>query len=111
MQAYRYNSCQIQVAVQCERRVVIVVECRARLLVSWLVDYKHIGTIVRLSCNSRHIGAIGWLMYCMHIGTIIVCVGSSTVLAIGSGSQAYRHEVLSTGVVPQAYRRGVYQFG
>ena len=32
----------------------------------------------------RYIGAIGWLMYRMHIGTIIVCVGSSTVLATGS---------------------------
>ena len=33
-QAYRRDSCQIQVAVQYERRVVIVVECRACLLVS-----------------------------------------------------------------------------
>ena len=61
--------------------------------------------------DSRRIGAIGWSMYRMHIGTIIVYIGSSTVLATGSGSQAYRREVLSTGVVPQAYRRGVYQFG
>jgi hypothetical protein len=34
--------------------------------------------------DNRHIGAIGWSMYCIYIGTIIVCVGSSTVLAIGS---------------------------
>ena len=61
--------------------------------------------------NSRRIGAIGWSMYCMHIGTIIVCIGSSTVPATGSGLQAYQREVLSTGIVPQAYRRGVYQFG
>ena len=33
LQAYRHNSCQIQVAVRCERRVVIVVECRACLSV------------------------------------------------------------------------------
>ena len=32
-QAYRRDSCQIQVAVRCERRVVIVVERRARLSV------------------------------------------------------------------------------
>ena len=32
-QAYRHDSCQIQVVVRCERRVVIVVECRARLSV------------------------------------------------------------------------------
>ena len=30
-QVYRRNSCQIQVAVRCERRVVIVVERRAHL--------------------------------------------------------------------------------
>ena len=76
-----------------------------------MVDCRHIGTIVRSGRDSRRIGAIGWPMYRMHIGTIIVRVGSSTVPAIGSGSQAYRREVLSTGVVPQAYRRGVYQFG
>ena len=45
--------------------------------------------------DSRRIGAIGWSMYRMHIGTIIVRVGSSTVPAIGSGSQAYRREILS----------------
>ena len=67
--------------------------------------------VYRSGRDSRRIGAIGWSMYCMHIGTIIVRVGSSTVPAIGSGSQVYRREVLSTGVVPQAYRRGVYQFG
>ena len=33
-QAYRCDSCQIQVAVRCERRVVIVVEYKAHLLVS-----------------------------------------------------------------------------
>ena len=33
LQAYRRDSCQIQVAVRCERRVVIVVECRAHLSV------------------------------------------------------------------------------
>ena len=33
-QAYRRDSCQIQVAVQCERRVVIVVKHRAHLSVS-----------------------------------------------------------------------------
>ena len=32
-QAYRHDSCQIQVAVRCERRVVIVVKHRARLSV------------------------------------------------------------------------------
>ena len=32
-QAYRRDSCQFQVAVRCERRVVIVVERRARLSV------------------------------------------------------------------------------
>ena len=32
-QAYRRDSCQIQVAVRCERRVVIVVKHRARLSV------------------------------------------------------------------------------
>ena len=32
-QAYRCDSCQIQVAVRCKRRVVIVVECRAHLSV------------------------------------------------------------------------------
>ena len=35
LQAYRRDSCQIQVAVRCERRVVIVVERRAHLLVGW----------------------------------------------------------------------------
>ena len=33
-QAYRRDSCQIQVAVRCERRVVIVVECKTYLSVS-----------------------------------------------------------------------------
>ena len=33
-QAYRHDSCQIQVAVRCERRVVIVVKHRAYLSVS-----------------------------------------------------------------------------
>ena len=42
-------------------------------------------------------------MYYIYISTIIVRVGSSTVLAIGSGSQAYWHKVLLTGIVPQAY--------
>ena len=88
---------------------MIVVECRARSI-NWLLDRRRIGAIVWSGRDSRRIGAIGWLMYCMHIGTIIVRVGSSTVLAIGLGSQAYWHEVLSTGVVPQAYWRGVYQF-
>ena len=36
-QVYRRDSCQIQVAVRCERRVVIVVERRARLSVGrWI---------------------------------------------------------------------------
>ena len=34
-QAYQRDSCQIQAAVRCERRVVIVVERRARLSVGW----------------------------------------------------------------------------
>ena len=42
------------------------------------------GTIVRLGCDNRRIGAIGWLMYYMYISTIIVCVGSSTVPVTGS---------------------------
>ena len=79
-------------------------------LVYWSVGRSQdIGTIVRLGCDSRRIGTIGWLMYYMHIGTIIVRVGSSIVPAIGLGLQAYRREVLSTGIVPQVYRRGVYQ--
>jgi hypothetical protein len=64
--------------------VVIVVERRARLSVSRLVDRRRIGTIIRSGRDSRRIGAIGWSMYRMHIGTIIVCVGSSTVPATGS---------------------------
>jgi hypothetical protein len=61
-----------------------VVERRARLSVSRLVDRRRIGTIIRSGRDSRRIGAIGWSMYRMHIGTIIVCVGSSTVPATGS---------------------------
>ena len=38
--------------------------------------------IVRSGRDSRCIGAIGWLMYCMYIGTIIVYTGSNMVLAI-----------------------------
>ena len=86
---------------------MIVVERRARSI-NWSLDRRRIGTIVWSGRDSRRIGAIGWSMYCMHIGTIIVRVGSSIVLAIGLGSQAYWREVLLTGVVPQAYRRGVY---
>ena len=48
--------------------------------------------------NSKRIGAIGWLMYHIYIGTIIIRVGSNTVLAIGSGSQAYQRSVLSVQV-------------
>ena len=54
--------------------MVIVVKYRAYLSVSR---------------DSRHISAIGWSMYCMYISTIIVHVGSSIVLVIGLGSQAY----------------------
>ena len=60
------------------------------------VDRRHIGAIVRSGCDSRRIGAIGWLMYRMHIGTIIVCVGSSTVPATGSFGWQYN---ASNGVV------------
>ena len=42
-------------------------------------------------------------MYRMHIGTIIVRVGSSTVPAIGLGSQAYRREVLPYGLYALQY--------
>ena len=42
------------------------------------------GTIVGSGCDSKRISAIGWSMYCMHISTIIVCIGSSMVLATGS---------------------------
>ena len=60
------------------------------------VDCRHISAIVRSGCDSRHIGAIGWLMYCMHINTIIVCVDSSTVLVIGSFGWQYN---ASNGVI------------
>jgi len=59
------------------------------------MDCMHIGTIVR-SVDHRRIGAISWSMYRMHIGTIIVCVGSSTVLATGSFGWQYN---ASNGVV------------
>ena len=39
--------------------------------------------IVWSGCDSRRISAISWLMYYIHISTIIVCIGSSTVPAIG----------------------------
>ena len=45
-QAYRCDSCQIQVAVRCERRVVIVVERRARLSIGRSVDRRPIGATV-----------------------------------------------------------------
>ena len=54
------------------------------------------GTIVGSGCDSKRISAIGWSMYCMHISTIIVCVGSSTVLAIGSCGWQYN---ASNGVI------------
>ena len=73
--------------------MVIVIKYRAHLLVG---------------CDSRHINTIGWSMYHIHISTIIIRVGSSIVLAIGLGSQAYWREVLSTGIVPQAYRYNSY---
>ena len=46
-----------------------------------------ISTIVQLGYDSRRIGAIGWLIYCMYISTIIVCISSSTVLATDSDSR------------------------
>ena len=49
-----------------------------------------------MGCNSRRIGAISWLIYCMYIGTIVVCVGSSTVPAIGSFGWQYN---ASNGVI------------
>jgi hypothetical protein len=33
--------------------------------------------------DSKHISAIGQLIYCIYISTIIVCIGSNTVLVIG----------------------------
>ena len=52
--------------------------------------------IVWSGCDNSHIGTIGWLMYCIHISIIIVCVGSSTVPAIGSFGWQYN---ASNGVI------------
>ena len=59
------------------------------------------GTIVRLGCDNRRIGAIGWLMYYMYISTIIVCVGSSTVLVMGLFGWQYNasNRVIFIGVL------------
>ena len=86
----------VLMAVRCQHQVVIVGRTFGARSINWLLDCRRIGTIVRLGCDSRRIGAIGWSvdrrcigtigcsMDCMHISTIIVCVGSSMVPALGS---------------------------
>ena len=64
--------------------------------ISQSVDRRRISTIIWLGRDSRRIGAIGWLIYRIHISTIIVCLGSSTVPAIGSFGWQYN---ASNGVV------------
>ena len=48
------------------------------------------------SVDRRRIGMIGWSMYRIHISTIIVCVGGSTVPAIGLFGWQYN---ASNGVI------------
>ena len=55
-----------------------------------------IGTISWSVVDHMRIGTIGWSIDRMHISTIIVCVGSSTVLATGSFGWQYN---ASNGVV------------
>ena len=68
--------------VRCQRQVVIVGRTFGARSINWSLDHRHIGAIVRL-VDRRRIGTISYSMDRMHISTIIVCVGSSTVLATG----------------------------
>ena len=96
--------------------VIIVVKYRAYLLVGWLIvgvqarlfsrwvvgiqvrqlSDSGSSTVQASGGDSRRIGTIGWLMYHIYINTIIVCIDSSTVLAIRSFGWQYN---ASNGVV------------
>ena len=69
----------VLMAVRCRHQVVIVGRTFGARSIDWSLDR----AIVR-SVDRRRIGTISWSMDRMHISTIIVCVGSSTVLATGS---------------------------
>ena len=82
LQAYQYNSNW---------------DCRHISTISWsVVDRIYIGTISWSIVDCMRIGMIGQLIDRMHISTIIVCVGSSTVLATGSFGWQYN---TSNGVI------------
>ena len=91
----------VLMAVRCQHQVVIVGRTFGARSINWSLDRRRIGAIVRSGRDSRRIGAISWSMYRMHIGTIIVCVGSSTVPAMGSFGWQYNasNRVVFIGVL------------